>query len=148
MVYYGPDQHSIICQNLRSKKLHKRKRQSPVSVGIAGEASLIADWDFIRRVAALQTSKGESVARRMQASQPDRKDNSQVVGIFDLDGKEVADPAGMVWWGLVAGDTAPAAGPRAVIRPVRANAQPVRRANARRLKQGHVAAKVQQLPAT
>ena len=134
------------CQKNRAQRLHKRQRQSPVSDGSANEASLIADWDFDRRVAVLQTSTGESLAKRMQAAQPNRKDKSQVEGIFDLDGKEVAVPVGMVWWGLVSGVPAIVPGPRGVVRAVQA--KPRRKAKSRRLAQGHVEDQGQQIQAT
>ena len=134
------------CQKNRAQRLHKRQRQSLVSDASANEASLIADWDFDRRVAVLQTSTGESLAKRMQAAQPNRKEKSQVKGIFDLDGKEVAVPVGMVWWGLVSGVPAIVPGPRGVIRAVQA--KPRRKAKSRRLAQGHVEDQGQQIQAT
>ena len=152
VAYYEHVEHSVICQNHRAQRFHKRKQQSRTSVNTAGKPCLIADWDFARRVAVLQTSEGQAVAKRLQASLPDRKDKSPVIGIFELDGDEVPVPVGLIWWGMVVGQTTTAAGPAAVFRPVQEKKPPAPRraksarprAKSRRLEQGEVAAKAQE----
>ena len=110
-----------------AKGFHARKQQLRAPANSVDQPKLIADWDFARRVAVLKTAEGECVAKRLEAAQPAKNNKSQVIGIFQLDGKEVPVPVGMIWWGMIVAASTTAAEASAVIRPVQKKNSPAPR---------------------